>query len=1064
MVRRTDINKILVIGSGPFVVGQDDEFDYLGTETVITLADAGYQVVLVNSNPATTMTSPHTNVRVYLEPLTEKFLTEIIRKELPDAILATAGGQSAVNLVMALQKKGLLQQLKIDLIGSSLQTLQIASDSVAFEEILRDLHLKVNPTLTLTSDHNIHQVAEQLGWPIMIRPINSIGGTGGGIADDETELTEIVERALALSPTDQVTVTKSLAGFKEVEFEILRDHTDQVSAIFNCEQLNQVGIHSGDSIAFAPIQTLTDREFQRLRTAAIAITRKLKVVGSCNIQFVIDPVNGEFWVLKATPRLGRTSAFAAKALGYPIAKIAVLLAIGQQLTEIPHPFESGNQALVEPAFDYIACKLPRWPFDRISGADRRLGPEMKSTGEVLILERSIEAALLKGIRALDQGIDHLGQEQISALTDEELTAGLIYPTDAEIFYLAEALRRGYTVDDLHHLSKIDTFFIQKIQHIVNIEEDLQAQKGDLDVLRRAKKYGFSDLKISQLWEITVSQLAALRQEAEIRPGFQEINAIASNPLVHSQQYFMTFATNDEVVTNSNKEKVLIIGPGPARVGQGSEVDHETVQGLLTLRQLGFETILLNNNPDNYSTALHVADRLYNAPINLEVALSIAAIEQPRYVITQLGGKSASKLTTGVAQAGYQVLGASGEALDQVHQPAKLQQLLAEFDFKGPNVFEIQNKTVLKKYLTAEETLPFPILIHPNPLHLFSPTEVLNSEIDLAKYARHFQKDSLNFPFTVREFLRGDKYEVDGIFDGDHILITGALEHLEHSSLHSGDAMTITPPQNLTSEMIVQMEQVFIKIGQKLQTIGFMNIRFLVRDQQLYVLALDLKGSRNLAFLDKTTPEKIVALGVKVLMGTKLSDLGYTEDQSLPMTNVHVKMPVFSFTKLNKREKVTATQMKTTGEAIGTDLTFEKALYKALEASRQPLPEYGRILFSIASHDMTMGLKMAQRFKRLGYQIVATAKTAAAFQKAGLVTDLVHEIGGQQPNIATEISQSQIQMVINTAEWRGPVSISGAMLQEVAVMHHVPLITTMDEAHAILAVLESRAFAIEPISE
>lgn len=1064
MVRRTDINKILVIGSGPFVVGQGNEFDYLGAETVMTLANAGYQVILVNSNPATTMTSPHANVRVYLEPLTEKFLTEILRKELPDAILATAGGQSAVNLIMALQDQGILDQLKVNLIGSNLQTLRAASDSQAFETILNRLHLHVNPTLTLSSIEHIPQVIEQLGWPIMVRPIQSIGGTGGGLADDENALTEIVERALALSPTHQVTVTKSLSGFKELEFEILRDQSDQVSAIFNCEQLNQVGIHSGDSIAFAPIQTLTDREFQRLRTAAINITRQLNVIGSCNVQFAVDPATGEFWVLKATPRLGRMSAFAAKALGYPVAKVAALLAVGQQLTEIPHPFEAGRTALVEPAFDYVACKLPRWPFDRISGADRRLGPEMKSTGEVLILESNIEAALLKGIRALDQGIDHLGQSKIAELSDEDLTIGLIYPTDMEIFYLAEALRRGYSIDDLHHLSKIDTFFIQKIQHIVSLEATLQDKKGDLETLALAKKYGFSDQKISQLWEITPTQLAALRHEADIRAGFQELNAIASSPLVKSHQYFSTFATTNEVTPASNKERVLIIGSGPARIGQGSEVDHETVQGLLTLRELGYETLLLNNNPDNYSTDVGLADTLYNAPINLEAALAVAQVEQPSYVITQLGGKSASKLTDGMIEAGYQILGPSSAALEQVHQPAQLQQLLTKLNFQGPNVCEIVDQAMLKTNLATEDALPYPILIHPNPQHVFSPTEVLNSREDLAKYMRHFQKDTLNFPFTVREFLRGDKYEVDAIYDGEHVLITGVLEHLEHSSLHSGDAMTITPPQNLTEETLVAMEQVFLSVGQELQTSGFMNIRFLVRDHQLYVLAIDLKGSRNLAFLDKTTAQRVVAIGVKVLTGISLSQQGFTQNQSLPMHNVHVKMPVFSFTKLNKREKVTATQMKTTGEAIGTDLTFEKALYKALEASRQPLPGYGRILFSVASHDLEKGVQMAQRFKRLGYQIVATAKTAASFQKAGLVTDLVHEIGGKRPNIATEISQGQIQMVINTAEWRGPVSISGAMLQEVAVMHHVPLITTMDEAHAILVVLESRAFAIEPIGD
>ncbi|WP_125605965.1 carbamoyl phosphate synthase large subunit [Lapidilactobacillus bayanensis] len=1064
MVKRTDINKILVIGSGPFVVGQDSEFDYLGTETVTTLAAAGYQVILVNSNPATSMTNSYPNLRVYLEPLTEKFLSEIIRKELPDAILANAGGQTTVNLLTQLQHNGVLKRLQIKIIGPSLHTFQQATSSKDFHQLLQQADLPTNPTLTLTPDDDITHQVTQLGWPIMIRPINSIGGTGGGIAENQSELVEIFERALAISPIHRVTVTHSLAGLKEIEFEILRDHADQVSALFNCEQLNPVGIHSGDSITFAPIQTLTDREVQQLRNAAIKITRQLQVIGSCNVQFAIDPKNGKFWILKATPRLGRTSAFAAKALNYPLAKVAALLAVGYRLDEIDHPFEKGATALVEPAFDYLAVKMPRWPFDRISGADRALGAEMKSTGEVMILERSIEAAILRGIRALDMRTDHLVQGKITMLSDEELTAGLIYPTDEEIFYLAEALRRGYTVEDLSHLSKIDAFFIAKIQHIIELERQLVEQKADLTVLKNAKRYGFSDLEISQLWEVTVDQLVALRQEAGITIGFQEINAIAGSPLVHSQYYFSTYGTENEVVCEQSGDKVLIIGSGPFEVGQGSEVDYVTVQSLLTMRRLGFQTILLNNNPDAYSTSIGVADRVYNAPINLEAAINIAQVEQPRYVITQLGGKSASKLTSGLTAAGFNVLGASAAALNNVHQPAKLQDLLQQLDFRGPIVKEIQSPAEFTTYLADPAAIPFPILIHPNPAHIFSPTEVLNNHHDLQRYAQQFQRDPENFPFTTRAFLSGNKYEVDGIYDGQQILITGVLEHLEHSSLHSGDVMTITPAQNLTAEMLQRMQDVFIKVGATLGTIGFMNIRFLVKQDQLYVLAIDLKGSRNLAFLDKTVPEKIIALGVRVLMGTTLQELGFASAATLVPQGVHVKMPVFSFTKLNKREKLAETQMKTTGEAIGTDFTFEKALYKALEASRQPLPGFGRILFSIASHDMTVGLEMAQHFKRLGYQIVATAKTAAAFQAAGLVTDLVNEIGETQPNIDTEISTGKIQMVINTAEWRGPVSVLGAILREVAVMHHVPLITTMDEAQAILTVLESRAFAIEPLVE
>lgn len=1061
MGKRTDIDKILVIGSGPYVVGQSSEFDYLGTEAVNTLAAAGYQVVLINSNPATNMTDRHPNVSIYLEPITEKFLTEIIRKELPDAILATVGGQTTVNLVMALRRSGLLDQLGVQILGTDLSRETPATNVDQFQEAMQALDLPILSSLIVTNSAELTHASSQLGWPIMVRPVNSIGGTGGGIAESQHQLQQIFKRAVALSPRHQVALCQSVVGAKEIEFEILRDRADQVLAVFNCEQLNPVGIHSGDSITLAPIQTLTDRQVQQLRQTAITIGRHLNIVGSCNIQFAVAADSDAFWIMKATPRLGRTSAFAAKALGYPLAKIATLLTLGLRLDQIEHPYEQGSTALVEPAFDYIACKFPGWPFDRITGADRTLGAEMKATGEVLVFERNVEAALLKGVRSFNLHIDHLWKPNVAALPDDELTAQLIHPTDEEIFCLAEALRRGYSVSDLSHISKVDAFFIAKIQNIIQLEQDLRNHKGDQETLAKAKIYGFSDLKISQLWEITVAQLRDFRKEAEIEPGFQEINSLATSPLVHSQQYFITYATGNEVGPTDQRQKILLIGSGPTKIEQGSEVDYETVRGLLALRQLGYQTVLLNNNPDAYSTSVGVADRLYYAPINAESALNVATAEHPDYIITQLGGKSASKLTAALEARGLKILGADAAALNQVHQPEQFRELLRRLELQGPQIVQLLQPEAIPELLERHH-LRYPLLIHPNPEHFFSPTEVIRNAPDLKRYLGHFQHDLANFPFTLREFLSGDKYEVDGIFDGEHVLITGILAHLEHSSLHSGEAMTVTPAQNLSVAMAEQIKNVFKIVGQALSARGFMNIRFLVNDGQLYVLAIDLKGSRNLAFINKTTTEPVVTLGVRVLLGASLAELGYPGDGSLKIANYHIKIPVYSFTKLNKREKLSQVQMKTTGEAIGSDITFEKALYKALEAARQPLPAYGRILFSIASHDLAQGLAIAQRFKQLGYQIVATAKTATAFQTAGLPTDFVHNIGKKQPDIAAEISGGRIQMVINTTEWRGPVSISGALLREVAVMHSVPLITTMDEAEAILTVLESRAFAIQPL--
>lgn len=1062
MIKRTDLNKILVIGSGPFVVGQSSEFDYLGTEVVRTLAEAGYQVILLNSNPATSMTEKYENVSVYLEPVSEKFLTEIIRKELPDAILANVGGQTTINLLKQLRQNGLLDQLGIRLLGTDLTHRTPASDITLFQDLMKKLAVPTVDSVIVRQETDLKATVSRLNWPIMVRPVDSIGGTGGGLAKNQRQLQALFQRAQAISPLKAVACSQSIVGTQEIEFEVLRDRQDHVAAIFNCEQFNQVGVHAGDSIALAPIQTLSNREIETLRQLSLRLVRELKIVGSCNLQFAFDKQTGRYWLIKMTPRLGRTSAFAAKATGYPLAKVASLLALGLSLDEIDHPYEKGATALVEPAFDYIAAKFPGWQFDRISGADRTLGMEMKATGEVLVFERNLEAIFLRGLRSLSPRFTHIEKATISALSDDELTARLIHPTDEELFCLAEALRRGYTVDDLSHISKINPFFISKIAHIIKLEQTLKTHKADLHSLRQAKKYGFSDDKIGELWDITAIQLQKLRQETHITPGFQEINSLATNPLVKSQQFFLTYGTENEAKNDPTKARLLIVGAGLTKVGQGSEVDNETVLGLKELRELGFATILVNNNLDAYSTSRNIADRLYYAPINVAAIQAIAAVERPTYVITQLGGKSASKLTSGLEQAGLPILGASGQALDQAHEPQKVQKLLKRLNLQGPRIQQL-DRADYQKQADWQLQLPFPILIHPNPQHRFVPTEVLNDQDEFAHYLAHFSRDAANFPFTLREFLRGDKYEVDGIFDGEQVLITGILEHLEHSSLHSGDAMTLAPAKNLSAPKLAEIRQVFLDVGTHLKTRGFMNIRFLVKDDQLYVLAIDLKGSRNLAFINKITQAPIIALGVQVLMGAKLKNLGYHHNEVLKPRHVHVKIPVYSFTKLNRRKKLAKTQMKTTGEAIGSDITFEKALYKALEAARQPLPEYGRVLFSIASQDLEVGLSIAKRFKQLGYQIVATSKTATYFQKAGLITDLVHDIGARQPNIADEVSQEQVQLVINTAEWRGPVSLAGALLREVAVMHHVPLITTIEEAEAILTVLESRAFAIEPLS-
>lgn len=1059
MVTPKEIQKVLIIGSGPFVAGQSSEYDYLGSETVTTFLKHHWEVVVLNPNSATLMTDNQPHVSVYMEPLTPQFLVNVWRKELPDAIYPWCGGVEALNLLESLLKSSFSEHYSVNILGKLIRDSDQIVENDNFRDFCSHLNLQLPPAITVADDTNLAVAAQAIGFPVILRAQGVSGGTGTFNVQQHRDLETAAWRAQRLSPVHRCIMTKSYTGQKEVSFISLRDQQGHMSVIFNAEQLNPLGIHGGDSITIAPVQTLTAKEFQTLREIVLKLTDYLNIVGCLSVRFAIDRQNGEPTLVKFLPGLNRMTTFAAKTLSLPLAQVIAELSMGKELTAIPHPYEANRSLLVEPDFDFVSLRLPRWPFDRLNRADRTLGPEMKSTGSVIVFERNLEAALLKGVRSLEPNQYHIVNSEIAHLSDETLTEKIIHPEDNFLFYWAEAIRRGFELADLSKMAKVDQFYMAKIAHIVQLEQELLAHKGDMELLAISKYYGFSDYEIARQWQLTSEQIRQLRTELGIQPGFQELNALASTPLIHSHQFFITFATQNEA-HKQNSDTVFIIGSGPTRVGQGAESDYLTYHALQELHNLGYHTVLLNNNPDGNSTNLKVADRLYYGPITMESIMNIVSIEQPVAVLTQFGGKLAAKLTRACESNGLPVVGLSVDSLTQVYKVNVFEQLLTQLNIPSPKVTTLTSSQGVASFIEKSD-LTYPILVHPNPAYRFVPTEVVTNQAEMKQYFTYYQKNQHNFPFTAREYMSGNKYEVDALFDGDQTLILGILEHLEHTSIHSGEALSVTPAQHLTKTQLHELHDLLAKVGQALCVRGLIHVRFLVKKNILYVLAVDLKASRNLAFFNKLVKVDLVALAVRVIMGTKLADLGLKDTLMLPLTKtITIKIPVASYTEINP-DQAGAFQTKITGEALGSDQTYEKALYKAFEAANQRLPVYGRILFSVSSRDYEQSLRAAQRFAELGYKIMATKKTANYFQKHGLTTMLFETTNPPTKALATAMTEQKVQMLIYSTEWNGPQDVVGAILKENAILYHLPLLSTMEEASAILKVLESRAFMLEP---
>lgn len=1060
MPKRTDIKKIMVIGSGPIVIGQAAEFDYAGTQACLALKEEGYEVVLVNSNPATIMTDKEIADRVYIEPITFEFVSRILRKETPDAILPTLGGQTGLNMAMELAKSGILDELNIELLGTKLSAIDQAEDRDLFKQLMEELNQPIPESDIVTTVEEAVAFANTIGYPIIVRPAFTLGGTGGGMCDNEEELRAVAENGLKLSPVTQCLIERSIAGFKEIEYEVMRDSADNAIVVCNMENFDPVGIHTGDSIVFAPSQTLSDNEYQMLRDASLSIIRALKIEGGCNVQLALDPHSFKYYVIEVNPRVSRSSALASKATGYPIAKLAAKIAVGLTLDEMKNPVTETTFAEFEPALDYVVAKIPRWPFDKFETGERVLGTQMKATGEVMSIGRNIEEALLKAVRSLEIGTHHIEINELQEVTDEQLTEKIVKAQDDRLFYLAEAIRRGYPIQELAELTKIDLFFLDKLLHIIELEQALAQAVGDIELLKKAKQNGFTDRKIAELWRLTETEIRDLRNECKLTPVYKMVDTCAAEFESATPYFYSTYEFENESI-RSEKPSVLVLGSGPIRIGQGVEFDYATVHSVKAIQAAGYEAVIMNSNPETVSTDFSISDKLYFEPLTLEDVLNVIDLEQPEGVIVQFGGQTAINLAEPLVNAGVKILGTSIEDLDRAENRDLFEQALKELDIPQPPG---DTATNTQEAIAIATKIGYPVLVRPSYVLGGRAMEIVENQQDLEDYMQHAVKASPEHPVLVDRYLIGRECEVDAICDGQTVLIPGIMEHIERAGVHSGDSMAVYPPQSLCDELIATIEDYTKRLALGLNCVGMMNIQFVIHEDTVYVIEVNPRASRTVPFLSKVTGIPMAQIATKAILGERLVDLGYQEGLYPVSGQVHVKAPVFSFTKLLKVDTYLGPEMKSTGEVMGSDINLEKALYKAFEASGLHIPEFGSVLFTIADETKEEALALAKRFSDIGFSLTATSGTADYLAANGLNVKKVAKIKEADGETVIDIIRNgSTQAVINTMDKnRQNASKDGFMIRREAVEHGVPLFTSLDTADAILKVMESRAFSTRAI--
>ena len=1061
MPKRTDIHKILVIGSGPIIIGQAAEFDYSGTQACMALREEGYETVLVNSNPATIMTDTEIADHVYIEPLTVESVSRIIRQEYPDAILPTLGGQIGLNLAVALGKTGILDELNIQMLGTKLASIDEAEDREKFKELMQRLNEPVPASKTVGTVAEALEFAHEIGYPVIVRPAFTMGGTGGGMCHNDDELKAIAANGLDLSPATQCLIEKSIAGYKEIEFEVMRDTADNAMVVCCMENFDPVGIHTGDSIVFAPCQTLSDREYQMLRDCALKLIRALKIEGGCNVQLALDPNSYQYNVIEVNPRVSRSSALASKATGYPIAKMAAKIAVGLTLDEIKNPVTGTTFAEFEPALDYVVCKIPRWPFDKFTHAYRRLGSQMKATGEVMAIGRNCEEAVQKAVRSLEIDQKDLFSQEAQSASDTELEDKLVHVQDDRIFYLAEALRRGYSLEDLHELTKITVYFLDILKHIVELEDQIKASPKDAAVLKLAKQYGFSDPTIADLWQTDADSVRQLRRQNGIVPVYKMVDTCAAEFESQTPYFYSTYDHENESI-KSARPSVLVIGSGPIRIGQGVEFDYATVHSVKAIQRLGYEAIVMNSNPETVSTDFSVSDKLYFEPLTLEDVLNVIDLEKPMGVIVQFGGQTAINLAAGLAEHGVKILGTTVKDLDAAEDREVFDQVIKDLQLKQPiGLTATTGVGVLK----AAKEIGYPVLVRPSYVLGGKAMEIVYNEKELHEYLSQNAPAAEDHPILVDAYLEGRECEVDAICDGKEVLLPGIMEHIERAGVHSGDSMAVYPPQSFDDDIKQQIVAATKKLCVALKCVGIMNIQFIIHNHEAYVLEVNPRASRTVPFLSKITGIEMAQVATRVILGESLASQEYQDGLYPESKTIHVKAPVFSFNKLDDVDSYLGPEMKSTGEVMGSDYTFEKALYKAFEGAKMHLPDYGNVLLTIEDRDKETILPLAKRFAKIGYRILATDGTADFLKQNGLHVTTVgklHEEDTKRANILDVLKNNDVDLVINTMEHDYKKASDGFVIRQTAIEHNIPLLTALDTVNALLKALESRSFATQAL--
>ncbi len=1040
----------MVIGSGPIIIGQAAEFDYAGSQACRALKEEGLEVVLVNSNPATIMTDTHIADRVYIEPLTPEFLEEIISKERPDGLLATLGGQAGLNLAVQLSERGVLEKYNVELLGTPLKAIERAEDRELFKETMQKLGEPI-PESTIVEDvPSAVAFANEIGYPVIVRPAYTMGGTGGGIAENEEELVEIVIKGLTYSMIGQVLIERSVAGWKEIEYEVMRDGHDNCITVCNMENFDPVGVHTGDSIVVAPSQTLTDHEYQMLRSASLRIIRELGIEGGCNAQYALDPNSNRYYVIEVNPRVSRSSALASKATGYPIAKVSAKIAIGYTLDEITNAVTQKTKACFEPALDYCVVKFPRWPFDKFVYADRTLGTQMKATGEVMSIDRHFEGAILKAARSLEIGVHRLHMDKMDAWDDARVKKNLARINDERIFVIAEALRRGIaTVDEIHDITKVDKWFLYKIQNIVTIENKLKDEALTPSLMLEAKNIGLADRSIAEITGKTADEVRTIRKTMHILPKYKMVDTCAAEFEAATPYYYSTFQAEEDEVRVSDARKVIVLGSGPIRIGQGVEFDYCSVHSVWALREMGIEAIIINNNPETVSTDFDISDRLYFEPLTTEDVLNIIDKEKPEGVIVQFGGQTAINLAASLQKAGVKVFGTSVDDIDRAEDRERFDEVLTQTQIPRPQGISVTN---LDDAVTGAAKIGYPVMVRPSYVLGGRAMEIVYNEAELRDYMSRAVKVTPDHPVLVDRYMQGTEVEVDGISDGVDVVIPGIMEHVERAGVHSGDSIAVYPPRTLSSKVIYTIIDYTKRLALSLHVKGLLNIQFVVVDGEVYIIEVNPRSSRTVPFLSKVTNVDMVGIATRIAMGHTLKELGYKSGLVPPKPYVAVKAPVFSFAKMTDVDIALGPEMKSTGEVMGIDYHYARALYKAIIGSGIHVPTKGCILFTVADKDKEEMKQLAKAFADLGFEICATEGTAKAIQSMGIDAEVVGKVHERSSDIIQMIKNGKINMVINTLTQGKHSAKDGFKIRRATVEHGIACLTSLDTAWEVLRVL------------